>query len=210
MSTITIPGVGDLTSSALTPVNLNVLFQPLILRMLGIAVDPANPVDPGYILVRVEWPANGQPDWKATDDVAFIASMEEDDEYNVQHEPQQPIPGSVGNYTRQTVYTRVWLITLTFYGPASSDHARQVKSCMFLDFVRDTLSASNLFEVHTLGTPRRSPELFQSVWYERTTFSFRLNEQVTETIILPAMQSVELIIEDAAGILIDRTINFPQ
>lgn len=206
MSTINIPGVGPLVSTALTKDQLNVLWQDLVLRMLG--VTPAGPTDnTAYSLVRIEWPTDGQPDWPLAFDVCFVESTMEADSYD-QIMERNVVPNDDSTYTLTTVYTRVWRVRLVAYGPNSGDRLRQTKSCMTLDFAHDTLAESNLYLIFELGTPRRNPELFTNDWWERWDFSVRMNEQVTDTLVLPTMASVEVYIQDAVGNTSDRTITF--
>lgn len=204
MSSFNIPGVGTMASSALSPAQVSVLFQDLVLLMLG--VTPSGPSDEAaYSQVRIDWPTGGQPDWKLTDDIAFIRAIEVEDDYNFPHEVQ-PISTLGAAYTETTRYARVWQMSFTFYGPNSFDRARQVKSCLYEDFSHDILAASNLYLITTLGTPRRAPELFANDWWERVDFSVRMNEAVVDTLDQPTMASVEVIIEDADGIVSDFTI----
>ena len=209
MSATTIPNVGTLTSSALTDTQVNVIMQALLLQMLGVAVDLTNPLDPGYALVRIGWPVSGQPAFLITEDVAFVLCTPEADEADEQYESQWSPQNDDGTYTRTTVYTRVWRVALVFYGPNSLDRSRQIKACLFLPFANDGLALSNLFLLGRKGSPRRAPELFQGQWWPRVDFAFKMNEQVTETLNLPSMASVELILEDATGILYDQVIS-PQ
>lgn len=204
MSTFTVPGVGVMASTALTAQQVSVLFQNLVLQSLGIA--PASPTDESaYEQVRIDWPTNGQPDWKITDDVAFIRAVEVPDDYNFPHEVQATNTNTE-NYIESTIYARVWGVHFVFYGPNSFDRARQLKSCLYQTFAHDILAASNLYLIITLGTPRRFPELFTNDWWERVDFSVRMNEGVTDTLTKPSMASVEVIIEDSDGILSDFTV----
>jgi hypothetical protein len=204
MSTTNIPGVGALTSSALTVAQMNLIWQDLILQMLGIA--PSGPTDPiAYAAVRLDFPTGGQPSWLITEDVGFIACEEVPDTYNEIHE-QSFAPNDAESFLQTDIYTRVWKITLDFWGPNSFDRARQVKSCMYQCFAHDTLAASNLYLDTTFPTPRRAPELFQGNWWERVHFSVRMNEQVTETLVLPSMASVEVSIQTPTAIISDQVI----
>ena len=208
MSSVNIPGVGTLTSTALTPGQVNVILQALLLQCLGVTVDPTNALDPGFNFVRLDWPTPGQPGFEVTDDQVFISALQTPDIYDEQSERQTSLNDDT-SYTETRVYTRAWRIALAFYGPNSSDNARQVKTCMNQTFVSDTLGASELFLTFPLGTPVRAPEPFQNQYWERTDFAFKLYEQVTETLVKPSIASVEIIIQDDAGNGSDQIIVFP-
>lgn len=205
MSTFNVPGVGIMTSTALTAQQISIIFQNLVLQSLGIA--PASTTDESaYSKVRIDWPTNGQPDWKITEDIAFIRAVEVPDPYNFPHEVQATNTDT-SSYIEYTKYARVWDLHFVFYGPNSFDRTRQLKTCLYQTFAHDILAASNLYLIPTLGTPRRFPELFTNDWWERTDFSVRMNEGVTDTLTKPSMASVEVIIEDSDGILSDFTVS---
>lgn len=198
MSSYPVPNVGTMTSTGLTDAQVSAIFQQLVLQCLGIT--PSGPTDPiAYARVRIDWPVPGQPGFIIADDVAFIRATESAEPYNFAHEVQQDAAVVSQQYGEQTIYTRCWDIGLIFYGPSSFDHARQVKGCLYQDFVHDTLAASNLYVVPTIGTPRRVPELFANQWWPRTDFAFRMYEQVTDSLNKQPIDSVEIVIKDAYG-----------
>ena len=204
MNNYPIPNVGTMTSTGLTAQQMNIIWQNIVLQCLGIT--PSGPTDSAaYSQVRIDWPTPGQPAWIITDDVAFIRAVEIPDEYNTAHEVQ-PVTVAPPLYPEDTIYTRIWQVDLIFYGPNSFDHARQVKDCIFQDFVRDILSTSNLYPETVVGTPRRAPELFQNQWWERSGFSIRMNEQITDTLTKQAIQSVEVITQSEMGIISDVVV----
>jgi hypothetical protein len=97
-------------------------------------------------------------------------------------------------------------LSFIFYGPNAFDRARQVKACLYQDFVHDALQASNMYLDTFIGTPSRNPELFQNQWWERTDFSARMNEHVTDTLTKQTMQSVEVTLETEHGIISDVVV----
>ena len=204
MSSFSVPGVGTMTSTGLTTAQMQVLWQSIVLQCLGIT--PSGPTDAtAYSQVRIDWPTPGQPAWAITDDIAFVRAVEVPDPYNTAHEIQPNATQGL-TFLEQTIYTRVWEIGFVFYGPNSFDRARQLKACLYQDFVHDTLEASNLYLDMVIGTIRRTPELFQNQWWERSGFSARMNEQVTDTLTKQTIQSSEIILEDEAGIITDVTV----
>jgi hypothetical protein len=205
-----VPGVGVMASSALTVDAISKAFQLLVLRMLGIVTDPtADGYDAlCFARVRVEFPPEGAPAWKPTEDVGFISAFEETDPYNVIREVSPDVNEGGDSYVKTTTYTRVWRVHFTLYGPNSYDHGRQIKSCMFEDFAHDTLAQSSLWAVCDWETAKRIPEKFAAQWWEVTHYEVELNEFVTETLTLPTMGSVEIIIQDADSVIIDETVEF--
>ena len=204
MSSFPVPNVGTMTSSGLTQEQVSIIWQNLVLQCLGIA--PSGPTDSAaYSQVRIDWPTPGQPAWPITQDVAFIRATEAPDRYNTAHEIQTV--SQIGTtYPETTIYTRVWELSFIFYGPNSFDRARQIKACLYQDFVHDALAASNLYLNTVIGTPRRAPELFQNQWWERTDYTAQMNEQVTDTLTKQAAQSVEVRLQSALGIISDVVV----
>lgn len=204
MSSYPVPNVGTMTSTGLTAQQMAIIWQNILLQCLGIS--PSGPTDASaYSQVRIDWPTPGQPAWAITQDVAFIRAIETPDDYNTAHEVQ-PVVEFSQTFPENTIYTRVWQIDLIFYGPNSFDHSRQVKDCIFQDFVRDILETSNLYPETVVGTSRRTPELFQNQWWERSGFSIRLNEQVTDSLTKQAIRSVEVALQSEAGIISDVVV----
>ena len=204
MSSFPVPNVGTMTSTGLTQEQVSVIWQNLVLQCLGIA--PSGPTDSAaYSQVRIDWPTPGQPAWPITQDVAFIRATEAPDRYNAAHEIQ-PVSQTGPTYPETTIYTRVWELSFIFYGPNAFDRARQVKACLYQDFVHDALATSNLYLNTVIGTPRRNPELFQNEWWERADFTAQMNEQVTDTLTKNTIQSVEVQLQTALGIISDVVV----
>jgi len=204
VSSYVVPNVGTMTSTGLSAQQVSVIWQDIVLQCLGIS--PSGPTDEAaYLQVRINWPTPGAPAWAITEDRAFIRAVEVPDEYNTAHEVQ-PVTVALPTYPEETIYTRVWQVDLIFYGPNSFDHARQVKDCCFQDFLRAILEASNLYLITTIGTESRNPELFQNQWWERSGFSIRMNEQVTDSLTKQAIKSAEVVLQIEAGIISDMVV----
>jgi hypothetical protein len=199
-----IPGVGTLESTAHTPEQLAIIFQALQMRILN--YDPT--VDQfAYARVRVDYRQEGQPAWLINEDVVTLTAFEVADPYNLIRDRSNPPNGSdPATYVQTWTYTRVWEVQFTYYGPKGFDHARLTKSCMFQDFVHDTLAQSNLYLQADFDTVRRVPEQFQKQWWKRSEFRVRMNEFVTETLVQSTIASVEVIIQDEDGIVSDQTV----
>lgn len=205
-SSYTFPGVGlgqTLVSTALSPQAISTALQSLTVTMLGI--DPTTDTA-AYSKVRIDFPTKGDPAWGIGDDVCLIKAIEEDSAYNRVRD-RVLAPNDETTVLATDTYVRVWRVTWTFYGPNSFDHARLLKSALFsFDFAHDALLASNLVCVTDFPAPMRAPELFQGQWWERTDFSLRLNEAVTETVTIPTIASAEVQLWTAKGEVADLTI----
>lgn len=159
-------------------------------------------------LVRIEWPIKGQPFGNANQDVCYIGAIDSsDDEYakvrdewiTQNYDPNETI---TLNYS----YTRTWRILWSLYGPNAFDHARAIKSALFLDYYTDALSLDQLFPVSDFPQPRRLPELINSQWFERVDYDIEIYEFVKETIVVNSVLSAEVIVENSEGQIADVTI----
>lgn len=155
--------------------------------------------------VRVSWQTSGSPAWTIGDDVLFFECVLVDDDYDKTLD-EWLTPNDDTTVTRTRAYTRVWNIHIVGRGPNAFDRVRLVKSALYLDFVHDTLATSNLYLIPKLAASIRSPELFEGRWWEVTNQSFRMNEFVTETMNINTVASVEVIVEDSTGVLLDFTV----
>lgn len=200
----TFPNGQVLTSLALTPQILSTLLQTLTCQMLGL--DPAQDAL-CYAKVRLDWPTSGQPGWKVGDDVCFLQVTEEDDAYNRLRD-RRVSPSNATSVVSRDTFTRVWRVSWSFYGPNSFDQARLVKSALLtLDFPAEQLAQANLYLVTDFPATTRAPEKFQGQWWERTDLSVKLNELVEETLTVPTISSVEVILENESGPVADLTVN---
>jgi hypothetical protein len=184
MPTITpYPNGQTLTSTALTPTQMNDIIQPLTCGMIGI-----NP--PNLALVRVDWQTQGQPFIPTpANDVCFISCVPEDVDY---HKVRDRVyTNADGGVTETWTYTRGWRVSWVLYGPNSTDHACMIHSAViFIDYFSDQLSLSNLYPLSEPAQPTRVPEELNAQWYERADFHITLYEAVTETIEYGAVTSV--------------------
>ena len=201
MSENTFPNGQTLTSSALTVAQANTIFQALLTDILGLTPEDANYSS----AVRVAWQTEGAPAWTIGQDVISFQCVEEDSEYDkIRDRAYSALIGGTQlsvNYE----YTRVWRITLTVRGPNSFDNTRLIRSALLLPWVHDTLAPNSLYLVPRLVSPTRYPEKFSGQWWEVVHFSFLVNEQVNESIIINTVASVEVIANNPTGVIFDRT-----
>jgi hypothetical protein len=197
MTAITYPNGQTLQSSALTVSQINTLLQTITCGMIGI-----NPPDPAQ--VRIDWPTEGQPVADSpSDDVCYLRAVIVDDQYDKFRDQARtntdPSPVPV---TYTWTYTRVWSIHWTFYGPNSLDSATALRSALFMDYFTDQLGLSQLFPNPDNQAPTRIPENYNAQWWERSDFETQMNEFVTETITVPAVVSVPVVVKS-----VDLTVN---
>lgn len=217
-NSVTYPDGTTLVSSALTVQQIGVVLQPISLGMLGlpIAADSSN--------VRLEWPTQGQPFVTSpTVDVCFLRCVTKDDPYDKIRDRfswgpngwgdgqfgREPFGGTLsGNpaLTEQWTYTRVWQIHWCFYGPNSTDNARALRSGLFQDYFTNLLATSQLFPMCDFPQPVRAPELIDAQWWDRSDFECEMYEFITETIQRQTVVSVEVIVQNPAGVVADITI----
>jgi hypothetical protein len=182
-------------------------IQSVTITLLGLGV-PKSPTDPLYSQVRIGWQPEGQPFDDKTADVVYIRAIEDDDEYNQLRDLANDVL-DVETIQQHFVYTRVWKIFWCFYGPNSFDRARQLHSGLLTQAGHDLMAGTYLYQITDESCPRRIPELIQKQWFERVDFEVRFNELVNETPPVPAISSVEIIVETASKIVADIDITIP-
>ena len=198
---------------------LNLLFQSLTLSILGydniaisawnhylalIAAHTWNPLsDPiptnPYYFVRIEWPTEGAPAWKITEDIAFVRCVEVDNPYNRQRD-YNLTERDADNVNEQRQYTRIMEASWVFYGPNSYDNSQIVKDALFYQINHDILTLSNLHLIPDFASARRVPELFEGNWWERVDISMRFNEFIQRESTIPYIENAEITIESDTGI----------
>ena len=182
--------------------NLNILFQNLIIDILGFAKtgSPAAYSETAFKAVRISWPTEGAPAWLITDNVCFIQVTEEDDSYNKLRESKyENIIDDTENITSETWYTRVIGLHLVLYGPNSFTNAMQIRDKMYNYETKTTLEENNLHLIPIINSPVRMPELFQGRWWERIDVEFKFNELVIREDTVPLIKSVEVITSTDLG-----------
>jgi hypothetical protein len=96
-------------------------------------------------------------------------------------------------------YTQVWTVHFVTYGPNSHQRARLIVDGIFQDWANDILEASNLYIIPEYNRPVRNPELFNGQWWERCDVSLQFNEDVEETLVIPAAASVPVTVTSDIG-----------
>jgi hypothetical protein len=201
MTITTYPNGQQLTSTALTVQEINIIVQVLTCGMLGIV-----PVDPKQ--VRVDWQKEGQPDVDLpSKNMCYISCVTQDVEYSRVRD-RTYAGDNTAPVTETWVYTRGWRISWNTYGQNSFDRARQIHSALFQDYFNDQFAVSKLYPVLDPAEPVRLPVEHNAQWYDASSFHCIFYEEVTETILTPTVTSVEIKVYDGSpdDPIIDLTI----
>lgn len=121
--------------------------------------------------VRFTWNAP-QAGWAYDLDVCFVSVTPEvsdierfrDQEYN--------------NPTDTLKYTRVVRVDFIFYGTNAWENALNLKDALNYHTNTDLLRQNNLALITSSTSPVRMPELFNTHWYNKCTYSASFNELV--------------------------------
>jgi hypothetical protein len=173
-----------MADTILTVKQIEDFFQNLTLQLLGL--DPVAPASQSR--ARIDWPTKGAPGWKIDEDVSFLAVNYDDDPVTRQMEITYQDKDTF--YADRTMsYTRVIRVSWLGYGPNSFNDIDVIRSGLFRPEFTQLLQASNLALITDVPMPVRSPELFNSQWWDRTNFYARFNEKVVRHSDVPYIQS---------------------
>jgi hypothetical protein len=158
--------------------------------------------------VRMSWPTGGAPAFDINDNMVFLRittvpsptmHMQREDKYSQVGSPEE------GNM--QTGYTRILEIGWIFYGQNSWDDANMVNNKIFYQENHDILARKNLYLVPNFDPPRRMPEPWQGLWYERVDLKMNFNERVVVNYPVPYLESARIIVVDHSGVIHEEEIN---
>lgn len=155
--------------------------------------------------VRIAWQTQGEPAFQVDEDVLYVMATENPSDYDVRDEIYSN--NDDGTVTKTRIYSRLWNLFFRARGPNSYDSIRLIRSMLLEDYAHDTLAALKLYLVPSMGTPVRAPELFNNQWWEQVDFNAAFFEQVTETIIIPTVTSVEVFGETNGGKAFDVIVS---
>jgi hypothetical protein len=202
------PDGSVLTSSALTPAQINVIMQTLTYGMIGLPTPPPTSWQP----VQCSWQTQGQPMTitPATQDECYLTCVPVDEDYTRIRDASW---GTTAPVAQEWEYTRAWRVAWVLYGPNATDRARMIRSALYMDYFNDQLNLSALYPVSDPPEIQRVPEQINMQWYDRADFWIMLYEQVNETLTFPTgniVTSVEVKLNaDDLGQTADFTVTKP-
>ena len=202
------PDGSFLTSTALTPAQINVIIQTLTYGMIGLPVPPPSSWQP----VQVSCQQRGQPQTITPDtqDECYLTCVPVDEDYN---RIRDGVWNRTSPVTQSWEYTRAWRVAWVLYGPNATDRARMIRSALYMDYFNAQLNLSSLYPVSDPPEITRVPEEINKQWYDRADFWIMLYEQVNETLTFPTggiVTSVEVKLNaDDLGQVADFTVVKP-
>lgn len=207
MSKVTFPNTGqEFVSSALTPAAFETLFQPLVALMLGL--DPEDSASNAFGVVRLAWQQEGQPAPAIDKDSCTLRATLENEPFSRVRDGLYQTNDAV-SLTQRMAYTQVWNLHATLYGANAAANARLLFSVMDLDWVHDTLAASNLYAIRGWEPPKLVPENFSGRWWPRADFDVRFNELVNESLTVPSAAGVDITLIKDTGLTAEIHLRVP-
>lgn len=176
-----------------TLTELEDIFQPLVVSLLGwndLSPDVSNNV-------RISWIRTGMPAMDINTNYVYLRVTELDNPYNKQREFTYVT--NADDLTKRTEYTRVISLNCILYGSDSFDNAQLLRDGMFSDSAMFTLKDSGLYHIPDVASPKRTPELFQGQWWERTDVEFKFNELIIRESDMNAIDSAVTYIDRENG-----------
>jgi hypothetical protein len=151
-----------------------------------------------FTQVRVGFLTQGQPGYSRDADTSIIEANVVDEPYNRQRNERRA-RNDATTVGLTTEYIRCWEIKVVNYGPNSGDNARLIKSCLYLDWVHDIFASSGLYLVLDVPDPVRAPEKIAEQWWERSDLTVRYYEDIIETMIVPSIASLQIVLVPDTG-----------
>lgn len=175
-----------MADTILTIQQLENFFWSMTTQILGL--DPTLAANQSRI--RIGWPEYGAPAWQVNDNVIFIMVTQEPESAMTQQIETTYAPQDANNLDAQYNSTRVHRVTWDCYGPTSYSDAATIRASLTWETYKELMDASNLYRVASPAVPRRSPELFNGMWWERSIYSCQFNEHVVQHLTQPLIASV--------------------
>lgn len=167
------------------------LFYDLTVLMIG----GSTPAD-----VRRAWATQGAPAFDINDNVVFYKITDVESTMTALREDLYSQIGSPEDGNMQLGYTRTLQVDWIFYGASSWDYATLVRNGLYFESNRELLKLNNIYPVPQFAPPRRIPELFQGLWYERMDLSAKFNELVTLDRTVHYIKIVPLVVSNGEGV----------
>jgi len=174
-------------------------LRKLFFDLATLMVDPSTQV-------RMSWPTGGAPAFEIDDNVLFIRIADVASTYHIPQELKYEQVGSPEEGNMQIHYTRTLRITWVFYGQNSWDDAVAVRTKLFYQTNHDVLARQKIYLVPNFDPPRRFPELWEGLWYERVDLTTDFNEKILINYAVPSILTVPLVVKGDSGTIHDGKI----
>ena len=150
--------------------------------------------------IRRSWQKDGAPAFSVDDNVVFFKIVEVHSEMSKQRDSFYSQTVSPASSNMEKGSTRTVSVEWTFYGDNAWDNATALKNGLYDQENHDTLAKSNVYMVPDFPPPRRAPELFEGMWYERWDLAVPFNELVVFNKEVAYLKAVEIEVEDRSGV----------
>lgn len=124
--------------------------------------------------IRMKYPQDGKPDWLVADNIIFLNSSEQDDDYGKQIDSIYVTENDT--VLRKRARTRVWQVLFTAYGPDAYEMVNTIKDSVFKEDIHQYLGKNGVYLVPDLPICRQAPEQFAGHWWNRWDLTLRFNE----------------------------------
>jgi hypothetical protein len=149
--------------------------------------------------VRVAYSQTGAPAWGVEDNLVFLYAKEVDNLYNRPREVTDIYEVSPDEFSSETNYTRVMQLFLTLYGTNATTNADTIRDSIFYPEFKLLLDQQKVYLIHDIAAPRRAPEYWEGLWYERVDMSMTFNELIVRSISVPRITSIDVAIYEGEG-----------
>lgn len=184
-----------MADTILTLTEIEDLFYDLTVSLIGGTPD-----------VRHSWPTQGAPAFGVSDNVTFLKVYDVPGVLTVERDEKYSQVGSPSTPNMATRYTRNLMVNWIFYGAQSWNNAISVRNKIFYQEHHDTLARKNIYMVPDFEPPKRMPELWQGLWYERADLTIKFNEAIVVNETVPYLESAEIIVVDHSGVRADIVV----
>lgn len=169
------------------------LFQKITMTMLGYVITGSPPdYTEAAKFVRIAW-QTGSPAWGRDQDVCFIQVLEEEDNYNKQHDVEYESAGGDA-LTRITGETTVLKVRWICYGPNAYEKVRTIKRRIFYQDMHDVLAQSRIYILPDIRGPQRLEEEYEGKWWKRFDLEILFNALVVVEYGTESIASVDVVV----------------
>ena len=155
--------------------------------------------------VRMSWPTGGAPAFDINDNVVFIRIADVASTYHIPQELKYEQVGSPEEGNMQVHYTRTLQIGWIFYGSNSWDDSTSVRNKIYYQDNHDILARQKIYLIPDFAPPKRVPEKFEGLWYERVDLMMNFNEKILVNYAVPSILTVPLVVK-GGSVDVDETV----